>query len=73
LIDLTGGTWRHSPRYTDPEGSTIAHYSENLLVEGAVTTKVLPLALNDKPGIWTLRATDLPSGGTATAQLQVDP
>ena len=58
---------------TDPEGSTIAYYSENLLVDGAVTTKILPLALNDKTGIWTLRATDLSSGGTATAELQVDP
>jgi hypothetical protein len=58
---------------TDPEGSTIAHYSENLLVNGAVTTKVLPLALNDKTGVWRLRATDLPSGRTATAELQVDP
>ena len=58
---------------TDPEGGTIAHYSENLLVDGAVTTKVLPLALNDKTGVWKLRATDLPSGGTATAELQVDP
>jgi hypothetical protein len=58
---------------TDPEGATIAHYSENLLVNGAVTTKFLPLALNDKPGSWTLRAADLPSGGTATAELQVDP
>jgi hypothetical protein len=58
---------------TDLDGGTIAHYSENLLVDGAVTTKVLPLALNDKPGVWKLRATDLPSGGTATAELQVDP
>ena len=58
---------------TDPEGGTIAYYSENLLVDGAVTTKVLPLALNDKTGVWRLRAADLPSGGTATAELQVDP
>jgi hypothetical protein len=60
---------------TDPEGGTIGHYSENLLVagNGTVTTKVLPLALNDKTGVWKLRATDLPSGGTATAELQVDP
>ena len=58
---------------TDPEGGTIAHYSENLLVDGAVTTKLLPLALNDKTGVWRLRAVDLPSGGTATAELQVDP
>jgi hypothetical protein len=59
--------------FTDPDGATIAHYSENLLVDGPVTTKLLPLALNDKTGVWRLRAVDLPSGGTATAELQVDP
>lgn len=57
----------------DPEGGTIAHYSENLVVDGGETTKVLPFALNDKTGVWKLRATDLPSGGTATAELQVAP
>src|SRR5205807_7718858 len=50
---------------TDPEGGTIAHYSENLVVDGAQTTKVLPLALNEKTGVWRLRATDLPSSGSA--------
>jgi hypothetical protein len=43
-----------------------------LVVDGGETTKVLPFALNDKTGVWKLRATDLPSGGTATAELQVD-
>jgi hypothetical protein len=58
---------------SDSEGGTISHYSENLIVDGAETTKVLPLALNDKPGVWKIRASDLPSGGTATAELQVEP
>jgi len=58
---------------TDPEGGTIAHYSENLVVDGTRSTKILPLALNEKTGVWRLQATDLPSGGSATAELQVDP
>ena len=60
---------------TDPEGGTIGDYSESLLVDGdgTVATKVLPLAFDDKTGVWKLRTTDLPSGGTATAELQVDP
>jgi hypothetical protein len=58
---------------TDPEGGTAAHYFENLVVDGGETTKVLPFALSDKTGVWKLRATDLPSGGTATAELQVVP
>jgi len=57
----------------DPDGSTVAHYSGNLRAAGVVTAKNLPLALNDKTGVWKLRATDLPSGGTATAELQVEP
>jgi hypothetical protein len=58
---------------TDLEIGTIAHYSENLVVDGTQTMKVLPLALNEKTGVWELRATDLPSGGSAMAELQVDP
>jgi hypothetical protein len=58
---------------TDHDGSTIAHYSENLAVDGAETIEILPLALNDKTGVWRPWAADLPSGGTATAELQVDP
>ncbi len=57
----------------DPYGGTIAHYSGNLLTAAGLTTDTLPLAFNDKTGVWKLRATDLPSGGTATAELQVDP
>jgi hypothetical protein len=57
----------------DPDGSTIAHYSGNLLTAEGLAADALPLAFNDKTGVWKLQATDLPSGGTATAELQVDP
>jgi Beta-galactosidase len=57
----------------DPDGSLVNHYSGNLVTAGAVARYKLPLAFNDKIGVWKLRATDLPSGGTATAELQVDP
>jgi hypothetical protein len=56
-----------------PAGSTIAHYSGNLLTAEGLAVETLPLAFNDTTGVWKLRATDLPSGGTATAELQVDP
>jgi hypothetical protein len=72
-FDNNGLSLSNNVDVTDPEGGTIAHYSENLLVDGAVRTKVLPLALNDKIGVWRLRTADLPSGGTATAELKVDP
>jgi len=38
-----------------------------------VTAKLLPLAVNDKTGLWTLRARDMLSGETATTELQVEP
>ncbi len=58
---------------TDPQGSTVAGYSGNLLFADAVTAKLLPLALNDKTGVWKLRARDILSGETATTELQVEP
>ena len=57
----------------DPQGSTVAGYSGNLLFADAVTAKLLPLAVNDKTGLWTLRARDMLSGETATTELQVEP
>jgi hypothetical protein len=57
----------------DPEGETVTHYSGNLMLTGGETTKLLPFAVNDKPGVWTIRATDLLGGATATTELVVGP
>jgi hypothetical protein len=57
----------------DPEGKTVTHYSGNLMAIGGRTTTLLPFAVNDKPGVWTIRATDLLGGTTATATLFVEP
>jgi hypothetical protein len=57
----------------DPEGNTVAHYSGNLLVTGARTTKLVPFAVNDKPGVWKICVKDLLGGATATAELVVEP
>jgi hypothetical protein len=74
---IGAGTWaqRHIVHLDvmDPQGSTVAGYSGNLLFADAVTTKLLPLALNDKTGLWKLRARDMLSGKTATTELQVEP
>ena len=56
----------------DPEGSSVAHYAGNLSVMQGAASKLLPFAFNDKPGIWTIRARDLLSGDTATAELKVE-
>jgi hypothetical protein len=57
----------------DPNGNAIAHYSGNLVVSRGAAARQLPLALNDKTGVWTIRAGDLISGQTATAELTVEP
>ncbi len=57
----------------DPEGSTVAHYSGNVLLAEPVAAKLLPLAFNDKAGIWTLRVRGMLSGETATTELLVEP
>jgi hypothetical protein len=57
----------------DPEGQTAAHYSRNLMIRGGGTTTLLPLAVNDKPGVWTIRATDLLGGAAVATDLVVEP
>jgi hypothetical protein len=57
----------------DPEGKTVTHYSGNLMMTGGGTTTLLPFAVNDKPGVWTIRATNLLGGATATTELVVEP
>jgi hypothetical protein len=57
----------------DPAGNMVAHYSGNLLVTGSGVTRLLPLAFNDQPGVWTIRAKDLLSGATTAAELKVEP
>jgi hypothetical protein len=59
--------------HIDPGGSPVGHYSAHLISSGPLVTHTLPLAFNDKTGAWKLRVTDLPSGGTATAELPVEP
>jgi len=57
----------------DPDGNPVTHYSGNLLITESRTKKVLPLAVNDKTGVWTIRAKNLLGGATATAELVVEP
>jgi hypothetical protein len=57
----------------DPSGNIVAHYSGNMLLPQGGGSKLLPLAFNDQPGVWSIRATDLLGGGSAVTKLQVDP
>ncbi len=57
----------------DPNGRVMLPYSGNLLAAHGEALKLLPLAVNDQAGVWKIRATDVLSGQTATAELTVGP
>ncbi len=69
----------HSPALTDifhidvvgPDGKPSFQYSGNLPAVQGTAEKVLPLALNDAPGKWTIEAKDLLSGRRHTAVIEV--
>jgi hypothetical protein len=55
----------------DPAGKVIPHYSGNVLAPGGRADKLLPLALNDQPGNWTIRVKDQLTGQTQTKSIEV--
>ena len=57
----------------DPDGNEVAHYGGILPAPGGRATWSLPLALNDRPGRWTVRLTDLLSGQRSEAAISIAP
>jgi hypothetical protein len=58
-------------KITDPDGLPVPYYGGNL--PEATRSYCLPVALNDKRGVWTIHARNSLSGEDATAQLVVTP
>ncbi|MDD5597238.1 MAG: beta-galactosidase [Victivallaceae bacterium] len=56
---------------TDPAGRELRHYGRNLNVVAGMAETVIPLALNDVAGCWTISATDVASGLKTTKILEV--
>ncbi len=54
-----------------PRSRLLADYSRNLLVGGQPVQVAFRTALNDPPGRWTIRATDIATGDQAAAEVQV--
>jgi hypothetical protein len=52
-----------------PDGLMLPVYARNLLMDNSATTFVLPSALNDVAGAYTIRATDVVTGATAEARI----
>jgi hypothetical protein len=52
-----------------PDGSMLPAYSKNVLAEGGRATFTLPSALNDAPGEYTLRVTEVVTGASDSAKI----
>ena len=52
-----------------PDGSMLSDYSNNVLVDSTARTFVLPSALNDPVGAYTIRATDVVTGATVQTRI----
>lgn len=46
----------------DPTGKICQYYGNNLFLNDGSGSGEIPLALNDVPGMWTLRVKDVTSG-----------
>jgi hypothetical protein len=56
---------------TNPAGQPVRHYSGNVRAPMGRAVWELPIASNDATGVWHLRAHDLLSGQTRTANIEV--
>ena len=52
-----------------PDGQMIPIYARNLLLNGATAAFTMPSALNDVAGAYTIRATDVVTGATASREI----
>jgi hypothetical protein len=55
----------------DPAGKVAEYYSGNVLAPRGRADRILPLALNDRTGTWSIRVRDLLTGQTQSAFVEV--
>jgi hypothetical protein len=55
----------------DPAGKVAGYYSGNVLAPRGRADRILPLALNDRTGTWSIRVRDLLTGQTQSAFVEV--
>jgi len=72
-VDATAEAGLHVYRIevADPSGETCAWYGTQLTAERGVASGELRLALDDEPGEWTIRATDVATGMAGEARITV--
>ncbi len=54
-----------------PDGSLLSLYARNVLLDDGTATFVLPAALNDRAGAYTIQATDVVTGATAETKIDL--
>ncbi len=54
-----------------PDGSMLEAYAKNVVAEDGRAAVVLPSALNDPAGVYTLRVTNVVTGATAEAKIEL--
>ena len=57
----------------DPSGEPIMHYRDFLTLTGASGQSQIPFAFNDPPGQWTITATDVATGASASTAVTLTP
>jgi hypothetical protein len=55
----------------DPSGHVSPHYSGNVLANRGMAAKAWPVAVNDSPGAWEIRVTDLLTGQSHRSTVEV--
>jgi hypothetical protein len=73
-LERTSPSQRHvfQTEVRDPSGRLMRHYGGNVLVSGGAGEKVLPFAVHDSRGRWTVEVRDVVSGQQRVAQIEVD-
>jgi hypothetical protein len=54
-----------------PDGSPLPVYARNVLMNNGSSTFILPAALNDPSGRYTVRATDVVTGATVETKINL--
>ena len=70
LVSATAGDVIHVEAM-DPAGRPVLAYAGNVRASGGAASFAIPFAVNDLPGLWTIRARDILSGAEARARIEV--
>jgi hypothetical protein len=58
---------------TDPKGTWIRAYSQNVVAQEGTAQVTIPFALNDAPGAWTIVVRDVATGATQKRTISIEP